>query len=162
VAGNGVAVDALGFLGKPLDEGRGVGDFALGLGQRLALLQGHQATQVVLIGHDQLEPLAQLAGALLGGQRTPGRQGALGGFDGTAGLGAPHLRHATEDFAGRRVVHGDALATVGVQPLPIDIGLLAEQLRVVQVHGISSEPPVAVVTLLFLWASRPFEMSNES
>ena len=41
-------------------------------------------------------------------------------------------------------------------------GLLAEQLRVVQVHGISSEPPVAVVTLLFLWASRPFEMSNAS
>ena len=44
----GFAVDALGFFGKPLDEARAVGDFALGLGQRLALLGGHDARQVVL------------------------------------------------------------------------------------------------------------------
>ena len=136
VAGDGVAIDALGFLGEPLDEGSGIGDFALGFGQRLALLQGHQAAQVVLVGHDQLEPLAQLACTLLGGQRTPGRQGALGGFDGATGLGAAHLRHAAEDLARGRVVHGDGLAAVGVQPLAVDEGLLAEQLGVFQLHGV--------------------------
>ena len=36
-AGNGVAVSTAGFLGEPLDKGRGVGDFALGFRQRLAL-----------------------------------------------------------------------------------------------------------------------------
>ena len=132
---NHVTVDALGFLGEPLDEGGGVGDLALGLGQRLALLQGHQATQVVLVLHQQLEPATQLARTFLGGQRAPGRQRLLGGLDGATGFRAAHLRYVADDLAGRRVVHGDGLAAVGIQPLAIDIGLLAEQLGVLQLHG---------------------------
>jgi hypothetical protein len=41
---------ALGLLGEPLDEARRVGDLAARLGQRLALLGGHQPRQVVLSG----------------------------------------------------------------------------------------------------------------
>src|SRR3546814_4995436 len=43
---NGVAIDALAFLGEPLDERGGVGDLASRFGQGLALLGGHDARQV--------------------------------------------------------------------------------------------------------------------
>ncbi len=133
--GNGVAVDALGFLGEPLDERGGVGDLALGLGQRLALLQGHQAAQIVLVLHQKLEPAAQLLRTLLGGQITPGRQRTLGGIDGATGFRGAHLRHRAKRFAGGRVVHADGLAAVGIDPGAIDIGLLTEQSGVFELHG---------------------------
>ena len=135
MAGDHVTVDALGFFGEPLDEGGGVSNLALGFGQRLALLQGHQATEVVLIFHQQLEPATQLVRTLLGSQRTPGRQRLLGSLDGAAGFSTAHLRNMADDLASRRVVHGNGLTAVGVQPLAIDISLLAQQLGVFQLHG---------------------------
>ncbi|MNN34226.1 hypothetical protein D3C81_1480220 [compost metagenome] len=134
MARNHVTVDALGFFGEPFDEGSGVDDFALGFGQRLALLGGHQAGQVILVLDHQLEPAAQLVGALLGGQRTPGRQGLFGSLDGTTGFCCAHLRHAADDLAGRRVVHLDGLAAVGIHPGAVDIGLLTEQLGIFELH----------------------------
>ncbi|MCY1362860.1 hypothetical protein D9M69_495980 [compost metagenome] len=182
MAGNHVTVDTLGFLGEPLDEGSGVGDLALGFGQRLALLDGHQAAQVVLVFHQQFEPATQLVGAFLGGQRTPGRQSTLGGLDGAAGLGGAHLRHGADDFASGRVVDLDGLAAVGVQPGAVDIGLLAEQLGVFQLHlcllhtGTTRVPgQVVVLRPVQDWPGRSrlerpgswrgkgaFEISNES
>src|SRR5690606_28290936 len=50
-AGDGVAIGAPGFLGEPFQEGGGIGDFALGFGERFALLQGHDGGQVVLVRH---------------------------------------------------------------------------------------------------------------
>ena len=47
VAGDDVAVDALAFLGEPLDERGRVGDLALRFRQRLALLGGHDDREVV-------------------------------------------------------------------------------------------------------------------
>ncbi|MDT4855330.1 hypothetical protein FQZ97_896800 [compost metagenome] len=126
MTGNHVAIDTLGFFGEPLDKGSGIGDLTLGFGQWLALLQGHQATEVVLVLHQQFEPAAQLVRALLGGQRAPGRQCTVGGLDGTAGFRSAHLRHATNDLAGGRVVDLDGLAAVSVQPGAVDIGLLTE------------------------------------
>ncbi len=137
---NGIAVDALGFLGEPLDEGRGVGDLTARLGQRLALLQGHQPGQVFLVLHDQLEPAAQRLRTLLGGQVAPGRQRPLGRLDGTASLGGTHLRHRAEDFTTGRVVHLERLPAVGIEPGAIDIGLLAEQGRIFQLHGALLNP----------------------
>ena len=134
VARDGVTVDALGFFGEPLDERGGVGDFALGFGQWLALFGGHQASQVVLVLDHQFEPATQLGRTLFGGQGTPGRQGLVGGFDGAAGFRGAHLRHGTDDFTGGRVGHLDGLAVVRIQPLTIDIGLLAEQLSVFELH----------------------------
>jgi hypothetical protein len=40
---NGVAVNALGFLAEPFKERGGVSNFALRFGQRLALLESHEA-----------------------------------------------------------------------------------------------------------------------
>ncbi|MNR31513.1 hypothetical protein D3C85_1490270 [compost metagenome] len=131
---DGVAVDALGFFGEPLDKGSGVDDFTLGFGQWFALLGGHQAGQVVLVLDHQLEPATQLASTFFGGQRAPGRQRLVGGFDGTAGFSGAHLRHSADDLARCRVVDLDRLAVVRVQPLSIDEGLLAEQLGVFKLH----------------------------
>ncbi len=135
VPGDGVAVHPLGLFGEPLDEGRRVGDFTLGFGQRLALLERHQAGQVVLVLHDQLEPAAQRLRALLGGQIAPGRQRTFGRLDGTTGLGRAHLRHAAKDLVAGRVVHLDGLAAVGILPGAVDIGLLAKQRGIVELHG---------------------------
>ena len=49
VLGNGLAVDSLALFGKPLDEACGIGDLATRLGQRLALLEGHELRQVLLV-----------------------------------------------------------------------------------------------------------------
>ena len=106
-AGNGVAVDALGFLAEPLEERRGVGDLAARLGERLALLGGHQLREVFLVRHHQLEPAAHHRGALLGRLLAPGRKRARGGVDRRARLGAPELRHRADDLAGRGIVDVD-------------------------------------------------------
>src|SRR3546814_8744374 len=50
-----VAVDALGFLGKPFDEVGRVGNLAARLRQRLALLARQQRRERLLIGHDRSE-----------------------------------------------------------------------------------------------------------
>ena len=49
--GQGFAIDAFGLFGIPLDKTGTVGDFAFGLGKRLALLGRHDATEIFLIGH---------------------------------------------------------------------------------------------------------------
>ena len=64
---DGVAVDALALLGEPLDEARGVGDLALALGERLALLGGHDGGEVVGVGQHQVVP------ACAGSPRAPWR-----------------------------------------------------------------------------------------
>ena len=128
VAGNGVAVDALGFLAEPFEERRGVGDFAPRFGERLALLGGHQPRQVVLVRHHQVEPAAHNGRALLGRLAAPRRKGARGGVDRPARFGAAQLRHRADDLAGRRVVDVDAVACV--DPRAVDIAGLAEEFRI--------------------------------
>src|SRR5471030_3303094 len=130
VARNHITVDALGFFGEPLDKGSGVNDFALGFGQWLALLEGHQASQVVLVFDDQFEPATQLVRTVLGGQCTPGRQRLVGRFDGTTGYGSAHFRHSAQNLARGRVVDLDGLTVVRIDPSAINKGLLAEQLGV--------------------------------
>src|SRR5580658_6930884 len=48
---NRVAINALGFLTEPFEKCSGVGDFSARFGKRLALLDGHQASQVFLVFH---------------------------------------------------------------------------------------------------------------
>src|SRR5450830_1457482 len=47
--GNDFTVGTFPFFCKPVNIGSGIGDFALGFGQRFALLGGHQACQIVLM-----------------------------------------------------------------------------------------------------------------
>ncbi len=60
-----VAVDALALLGEPLDERGAVGDLRPRLGERLALLERHEAREILLVGEHQLVPAAQDPGAIL-------------------------------------------------------------------------------------------------
>ena len=87
MAGDRLAVDALGLLGEPFDETRAVEDLAPGLGQRLAHLRGQDRREVVGIGDDQVVPLAQHGGALLAGPRRPALAGAVRRVDGAHDLG---------------------------------------------------------------------------
>ncbi|MNI97147.1 hypothetical protein D3C73_1557350 [compost metagenome] len=67
MAGNGVAINAFTFLGKPFNKGGGIGDFAFGFRQRLTLFEGHQAGEIVLVLNHQVEPAAQNRRPLFGG-----------------------------------------------------------------------------------------------
>ena len=116
---DGLAVDALGLLGEPLDEAGAVADLALGLGQRLALLGGHDARQVVGMLVQQVEPLHQDRAALLGGLGAPGRPGLVGGRDARPAVSAaPRLATSASFSAGGRV--GDGEAGAAGDPLAVD------------------------------------------
>ena len=87
VAGDDVAIHALAFLGKPLDERCRVADFAARLGQWLALLGRQQPPQVIRVRDDQVEPAAQQQRAITGRARGPGRKSRAGGSNGATGFG---------------------------------------------------------------------------
>ena len=124
---NDFAVGALGFLGEPLNVGSSVGDLAARLGQRLALLCGHEAGEVFLVRHQQVEPATQDAAALGGGGFTPGFQGLVGGGDGALGFGGAATGDGGDGFAGGRVGDIDRLAAIGWDPSAVDVAGLAEQ-----------------------------------
>ena len=117
----GLAVDAFGFFGKPLHKAGAIGDFAFGLGQRLALFGGHDAPQVILIRHDQVIPLAQNDAALLGGFVAPGRPGGVGSRNGLFGLSRSQVRDVREVRASGRV--SDSETACAADPLAIDQGI---------------------------------------
>ena len=47
-----------------------------------------------------------------------------------AGLGSTHLRHRAQDLACRFVGDGNGLAAIGINPLAVDVTLLAKERRV--------------------------------
>ena len=82
VSGNGVAVESLGLLAKPFEEGCRIRDLATRLGQRLALFECHQRGQVLLIHQHQVSPSPENHGPLAGRGAPPGREGMIGRCDG--------------------------------------------------------------------------------
>jgi hypothetical protein len=98
-----IAIDAAGLLGEELDEGGGIGDLALGLGQRLALLGGHDQAEIVRVGDHQVEPLAQDVRALLGGLLGPQPERPVGMLDGFCSFLCAEARHMTDGLAGGRI-----------------------------------------------------------
>ncbi|MDT4859070.1 hypothetical protein FQZ97_935660 [compost metagenome] len=125
MAGDHVAVDALGLFGEPLEEAGGIHHLAHGLGQGLALLAAEQLGQFALVGQHQLGPAPQRLAALLGGKPAPGRQGAFGGGDGEVGFLGPAPRHFGDQLAVGRVAHRVAVALL--QPAAVDMVSLAQQ-----------------------------------
>ena len=128
VAGNRVAVDALGFLAEPFEERRAVGHFGARFGERLALLGGHQARQIVLVGHHQVEPAAQDRA------RVPWRSCArqTGKARDAASIASrvstrAQARHGADDGAGRRIVDGNHLSRAGADPGAVDVAFLPKQ-----------------------------------
>ncbi len=122
-----LAVGAFALFGEPFDEAGGIGDFALGFGQALALFAGQQAAQGVLLAHHQIEPAAQDAGAFARRLRGPGLHRGLGGGDGAEGLRGAHVGDGRQHLACGRVGYFDGSAAVGVDPAAVDIGLMTQQ-----------------------------------
>jgi hypothetical protein len=125
-------IDAFGLLGEPLDEARRIDDLALGLGERLALLERHQQREVGPREGHQLVPAAQAHRALLRHQLAPGREGRGRRRDRGFGLGGPERRHDAEAGAGRRIGDVEHLAVRGRGPLAADVSLLAEQAGILE------------------------------
>ena len=59
MTGDALDVDALGFLGIPLDEARGIIDLTTGFGKRLALFQRHDEREIFADLLHEFVPLAQ-------------------------------------------------------------------------------------------------------
>ena len=128
---DGVAVDPLGLFGEPLDERRPVGHFAAALGERLALLGGHQFRQVVLAGEDQLEPLPQHGRAFLRRLAAPRRHRVLCGRDRSRRFRRPRICDFRELESVGRVVDDEACAGLRGHPGSVDerIGLQQRSVR---------------------------------
>src|SRR3546814_891604 len=100
----------------PFNEGGAVGDLALRLGQRLALLGRHDGAEVILVRHHQVEPSAQDGRALLAGLGPPFRPGTVGGLDRPAGLGRTHVGYGADPLTGRRIVDAYRSTHTGAHP----------------------------------------------
>jgi hypothetical protein len=134
VAGNRVAVDALGLLAEPLQEAGGVGDLDARLGQRLALLGGQERRQLLLVVHQPVGPAAHDARAVLGEHALPARQRALGGLDRAARLGRAHARDLGHGLLRRGVDHREGRARIGVDPLAVDVAPAQQEIGLEDGH----------------------------
>ncbi len=132
MAGDGLAIDALGLLAEPFHKRGAIEDFALCLGQRLAHFGGQDGAQIVGIGDHQVIPFAQHRRAFLAGARRPVLHRHIRGGDGARHLGPGQIGHLRDHVATRRVGHGKGLAVVGVDPFPRHIGAGFQQRRVFQ------------------------------
>ena len=133
--GDGVAVNALGFFGKPFDIGCAVGDFAARFGQRLALFGGQDARQIFLVRRHQVEPAAQDAAAFGGGACRPVfLRGGCGGNRG-AGFAFAHIGYVGQVPACGGVAHGQGAAAFGTPPCAVNQAFGFKQGVVVQFHA---------------------------
>ena len=131
MTGDHLSVDALGLFGKELDVGGPIGDLALGLGQRLALFGGQDNAQIILIGHHQIEPFSQDAGAFLAGPACPFLLRGVRLVDGLAKLLARKVGHLGDDITacGVKDVEG---SVVPLHPLPGEVSGLDKKGRVLE------------------------------
>ena len=131
MAGDHLAVDALGFFAEELDERRAIGDLALGLGQRFALLGGQDGAQIVLVLHHQVEPFAHHGGAFLAGPAGPVLLRLFRLCNSTRDLCTAEVSNLCDDIAPRGIGHVKG-AVFTVDPLATDIGAGFKQAGVFQ------------------------------
>ncbi len=124
------------LFGKPREIGRRIGDLPADFRERLALLGGHELRQIVLGREHQVMPAAQDRRALGRGQRPPGRPDPVRGRDGAPGLGGAHRGDLADGHAGGGIDDGEGVAGLGLGPATVDQCLVAQQGRVIQLHGI--------------------------
>src|SRR5204862_6154395 len=73
-----------------------------------------------------------------GGLAAPARKRAVGRLDRLAALLRAQPRDGAQGLAGRRVGDRDRAAVQRVDPLAIDVALLVEQLRILELHRATS------------------------
>ena len=136
MTGDGLAVGAASFLGKPANEGGSVVNFATGLVERFALFQGHQPSQIFLVLQQQIMPLAQDHAAGIYRQCAPARQGGLRSIDGVLDLAGIELGATPDGFFAGRIDDRFIAPPVTSNPFAIDVGQLANQAWIFKhVHG---------------------------
>jgi hypothetical protein len=128
--GDAFDVRPLRLLGVELDEARRIVDLALGLGERLALLDGHGQRQVVRVRDHQPVPRLQHGCAVLRQQRRPGRERGVGGVDGGRAFRARQRRHVGQMRAVGGVEDADRGAVGGRAPGAADISERAHKARI--------------------------------
>lgn len=111
--GYGVAVDARGLLAEPLEEVGGVGDLALGVGRRLAVLPGDEGREVLGVGDGQVVPLAEELGALAARLGAEGLEGLGGGGDGLFRVVLVKVGGCADELAGGGVWMGQRDEVLG-------------------------------------------------
>jgi len=82
----------------------------------------------------QLVPLAQHGRPLLGSALAPGWLGCMRGLDRPSRFRGTHVRHAAQSLTIGRVANSGAGSLIGLAPVTVDIGLLAEQGGGLQFH----------------------------
>ncbi|OBX34390.1 hypothetical protein A8U91_03443 [Halomonas elongata] len=135
MAGDGVAEGALAFLGEPAHEAGTVLDLTTGIGQGLALLQGHDGGQVLAVGLQQVIPGQQTLAALVGAQRAPLHECRLGGVHRTPDLLDFQHRDMADGLASGGIEDGLLTTGIAVSPLAVDIGILTEQSQIAELVG---------------------------
>ena len=123
-AGDDIAVYPLCLFAEPFNEGGTVGNLAPGLRQHLALFGGHENGEVFLVLHHQVEPLAQDAGARLGGLARPLPHGLGRRRYGAGCFGRPHAGHRSNQLTIDRVGDVKGGAVIGIDPLAINVRLV--------------------------------------
>ena len=123
--GQGFAVDAFRLFGKPFDKAGAVSHFTFGFGKWLALLSGHDAPQVFLVGHEQIKPFAQNDAALLGCFCAPGGPCRIGCRNGGFGICGAHVGDVRQFAAVGRIKNIKAAGAS--HPLTVDQGVCLEQ-----------------------------------
>ena len=116
--GQGFAMHSLGFFGVPLHKARTVDNFASAFYKGLALLCSQDAAQVVLVGNEQIKPLAQNDAAFFAGFGAPSRPSGVGSGNSGLSFGGAKVGHIGQLDAQRRVVHIKPLAAW--HPLSVD------------------------------------------
>jgi ParB family chromosome partitioning protein len=107
-------------LGVVADPVREVRDLARRLHERLALLRGQHAGEVLRALLDERRCLREDRRAVLGVGRRPLGERALRRLDGEVDVGGVAARDARDDVLGRRVDDLDLLVRAGLAPLPAD------------------------------------------
>ncbi|CRK40953.1 hypothetical protein BN1723_015814 [Verticillium longisporum] len=95
-------------------------DVALGIGKRLALLEGDAGGQAVPVLADQADEAEHDGLAVQHARRAPGDARLLGRVDGGLELGVGHLGHAGDEVVGGGVVEIDELVGLGLDKLIVD------------------------------------------
>ncbi len=125
--GNGLAVNTACFLGKPANEGRRVVHLTTGFHQRLALLQRHQAGNVLAVPEHQVVPAHQQVSTFQRGGLSPLGKGLVGLGDTLGELRLAQAGHAADDLAAGGIIHLDRRTITGSNPLAAHQTLLAKQ-----------------------------------
>ena len=120
MAGDGFAIDAFRLFAEKLDEGRAIGDLALGLGMGFALLCGQDGAQIVGVFHHQFEPLAHHSSAFLTGPLRPVFLRRFRLRNRAGNLRAGQVSNLGDHIPPRRISHRER-AVFPVNPLSTDV-----------------------------------------